>query len=428
MKKKVLIIAGIVLVLVAVLFLLKPFSKKVSAVTFDTVKVEKGTISNNVTATGTINAITSINVGTQVSGIIQKIYVDFNDHVKQGQLLAKIDETNLLEQLKQSQATHDQAQAQLNYEESTYNRTKALYEKNLIAQSDYDQALYNYENSKASLVNAKSAVSRAKVNLDYATITSPIEGVVLNRAVEEGQTVAASFSTPTLFTIVNDLTQMQVQTSVDEADIGKVKEGQRVEFTVDTYIDLKFEGKVSQVRLQPVTTNNVVTYTVILSAPNPEKKLMPGMTATATIFVDEKVNTLILSGKALRFTPSIEYLQKIMAKAMKQFKGSNKFPAGMSGLAASGQTAMTGTTLPSNLPIGALPGNSAASANSKTVWMKDDIGGIRPVVVTTGIDNGSNVEILSGLNEGDNVVTSMNGGTVKKATTSNNNPGGPFPF
>jgi HlyD family secretion protein len=427
MKKKVLIIAGIVLVLVAVLFLLKPFSKKVSAVTFDTVKVEKGTISNNVTATGTINAITSINVGTQVSGIIQKIYVDFNDHVKQGQLLAKIDETNLLEQLKQSQATLDQAQAQLIYEESTYNRTKALYEKNLIAQSDYDQALYNYENSKASLVNAKSAVSRAKVNLDYATITSPIEGVVLNRAVEEGQTVAASFSTPTLFTIVNDLTQMQVQTSVDEADIGKVKKGQRVEFTVDTYIDLKFEGKVSQVRLQPVTTNNVVTYTVILSAPNPDKKLMPGMTATATIFVDEKVNTLILSGKALRFTPSTAYLQKMMAKAMKQFKGSNKFPAGMSGPAASGQTAMTGTTMPSNLPIGALPGNSAASANSKTVWMKDDIGGIKPVVITIGVDNGTNVEILSGLKEGEEVVISMSDGTVKKATT-NNSPGGPFMF
>ncbi len=157
-------------------------------------------------------------------------------------------------------------------------------------------------------------IDRNKVNLDYATINSPIDGVVLNRAVEEGQTVAASFNTPTLFTIVNDLTQMEVQTSVDEADIGKVKQGQRVEFTVDAYTDMKFEGNGLEVRLQPVTTNNVVTYVVILSAPNPDKKLMPGMTASATIFVDEKENTLILSGKAVRFTPDQAYMQKMFAK------------------------------------------------------------------------------------------------------------------
>jgi HlyD family secretion protein len=427
MKKKVLIITGVIVAAIAVILIFKLLTKKESAATFDTAKVERGTISNAVTATGTIDATTSVDVGTQVSGIIQHIYVDFNDHVKQGQLLAKLDETTLVEQLKMSQASLDQAQAQLDYEEATYNRLKGLYDKQLIAQADYDQALYNYQNSKASVTNAKSSVSRAKVNLDYATITSPIAGVVLNRAIEEGQTVAASFSTPTLFTIVNDLTQMEVQTSVDEADIGKVKRGQRVEFTVDAYPEMKFTGSVSQVRLQPVTTNNVVTYVVILSAPNPDKKLMPGMTASATIYVDEKANTLTLSGKALRFTPSTAYLQKMMAKAMKQFKGSNKFPAGMPGLAASGQTAMTGTTMPSNLPIGALPGNSAAPANSKTVWMKDDIGGIKPVVITIGVDNGTNVEILSGLKEGEEVVISMNDGTVKKATT-NNSIGGPFPF
>src|SRR5664279_325158 len=266
MKKKTLIIVAAVLVIVvAALVALKPFSKKEAVVSFNTVKVEKGDISNTVTATGTIQALKTVNVGTQVSGIILHIYVDFNDHVRQGQLLAKLDETPLRTQLDQSQSAVDQAQSQLHFQEATYNRLKVLYDKKLIAQNDYDQALYNYENSKAALSNAKSGLDRAKVNLEYATITSPIDGVVLNRAIEEGQTVAASFSTPTLFTIVNDLTQMEVQTSVDEADIGKVKDGQHVQFTVDAYSDLKFEGTVSQVRLQPVTTNNVVTYVVILN-------------------------------------------------------------------------------------------------------------------------------------------------------------------
>jgi len=323
MKKKVLIIAGVMMAAVAVLLIIKPFGKKEATITFNTVKVERGNITNTVTATGTIEAITTVNVGTQVSGILQHVYVDFNDVVKKGQLLARLDETSLKAQLEQSQSQVDQAQAQLNFQEATFKRLKALYEKELIAQTDYDQALYNYENSKASLSNAKSALARTQVNLEYATITSPIDGVVLNRAVEEGQTVAASFNTPTLFTIVNDLTQMEVQTSVDEADIGKVQQGQRVEFTVDAYSDMKFEGTVSQVRLQPVTTNNVVTYVVILSAPNPEKKLMPGMTASAIIYVEEKENTLTLTGKALRFTPDAAYMKKMFAEMQKSMPGRN---------------------------------------------------------------------------------------------------------
>ena len=230
MKKIVLIITGTAVITVSAILVFNSFSKKEAEITFDTVKVERGNITDVVTATGTIDATTSVDVGTQVSGIIQSVYVDFNDVVKKNQLLARLDETNLREQLKQAEANLAQAQAQLNYQEATFNREKALYEKQLVAEADYDQALFNYENSKASLVNAKSSVSRAHVNLDYATITSPIDGVVLNRAIEVGQTVAASFTTPTLFTIVNDLTQMEVQTSVDEADIGKVKEGQRVGF------------------------------------------------------------------------------------------------------------------------------------------------------------------------------------------------------
>lgn len=431
MKKKTLIIISIVsVVVIASVMALKPFSKKEIAVTFDTVKVEKGNITNIVTATGTIEAITTVNVGTQVSGILQHVYVDFNQNVKQGQLLAKLDETSLKAQLDQSQSSVNQAQAHLNYQEATYERLKALYEKNLVAKADFDQAVYNYENSKGSLSNAKSALARAQVNLDYATITSPIDGVVLNRAVEEGQTVAASFSTPTLFTIVNDLTQMEVQTSVDEADIGKVNQGQRVEFTVDAYPDLKFTGSVSQVRLQPVTTNNVVTYVVILSAPNPEKKLMPGMTASATIYVEEKINTLTLSGKAVRFSPDQAYLKKMFEK-MSTSGSMPKMPA---------ETPAASGNMPQNIPSGqSMAGMSAGmmpfgSMNSdpktKTVWVKDEKMGLHPNMVKIGIDNGSSVEILSGLKEGDEVIVSMANSSVK-TTTKKTNEGGPpggFPF
>jgi len=429
MKKKVLIIAGVLMAAVVVLLIIKPFSKKEAEVSFNTVKVERGTITNTVTATGTIEAITTVNVGTQVSGILQHVYVDFNDNVKKGQLLARLDETSLKAQLEQSQSQVDQAQAQLNFQEATYKRLKTLYEKELIAQTDYDQALYNYENSKAALSNAKSALARTQVNLEYATITSPIDGVVLNRAVEEGQTVAASFNTPTLFTIVNDLTQMEVQTSVDEADIGKVQQGQRVEFTVDAYSDMKFEGIVSQVRLQPVTTNNVVTYVVILSAPNPEKKLMPGMTASAIIHVEEKKNTLTLNGKALRFTPDAAYMKKMFAEMQKNMPGRNTAMAATSPQGTPSSEIIDGEIPAGPPPTGGMPSALSAPEGSKMVWVKDSKAGLRPIPVKTGIDNGSSIEVISGLNEGDEVIISMNTGEVKTAAAkSNDGPPGPFPF
>ena len=437
MKKKTLIIIGLVAVIaIAIILALKPFSKKETAVSFNTVKVEKGNITNTVTATGTIEAIKTVNVGTQVSGILQHVYVDFNDNVKQGQLLARLDETSLQAQFDQSQSAVNQAQAQLNFQEATYDRLKVLFDKKLIAQADFDQAVYNYENAKGSLANAKFALARAKVNLDYATITSPIDGVVLNRAVEEGQTVAASFNTPTLFTIVNDLTRMEVQTSVDEADIGKVKDNQRVEFTVDAYSDMKFEGVVSEVRLQPVTTNNVVTYVVILSAPNPDKKLMPGMTASATIYVEEKVNALVLSGKALRFTPDKAYLMKMFEK-MKAGGTMPKMPAG----APTGKSGLPQSTtgITANIPAGQtgqgiMPsagmafGATNSDPKTKTVWVKDDKMGIRPNMIKIGIDNGSNIEVLSGLKEGDEVIISVGDKDVTAAAKKTNNGPPEFPF
>ena len=397
---------------VSTIIVVKTLTKKEAAVTFETAKVEKGKITNTVTATGTIEAITTVNVGTQVSGILQHVYVDFNQNVKQGQLLARLDETALRAQLEQSQSSVNQAQAQFNFQEATYKRLKVLYEKKLIAQADFDQAIFNYENSKAAVNNANSAFDRAQVNLDYATITSPIDGVVLNRAVEEGQTVAASFNTPTLFTIVNDLTQMEVQTSVDEADIGKVKQGQRVEFTVDAYSDMKFEGNVSEVRLQPVTTNNVVTYVVILSAPNPDKKLMPGMTASAVIYIEEKDNTLILPGKAIRFAPNAEYLLKMNNPDHSSVAGRNTAMAGVPDKGKEVYASVVGTNGESSGSAGPdqYKGESKQSINN--VWLKDEIGRIKSVPIKTGINNGFNIEVLSGLKEGDEVIISMDDGSI----------------
>lgn len=414
MKTRTYIITGTLAAAAIILLAVKPTGGKEKDYTIETVKVERGLITNPVTATGTIEAITTVDVGTQVSGIIKSVYVDFNDNVKEGQVLAKIDETNLLEQLKQSQAGLDQALAQMNYQEATFNRIKALYGKQLVAESEYDQALFNLENARASVVNSRSAVSRARVNLDYATITSPIDGVVLNRAVEEGQTVAASFNTPTLFTIVNDLTQMEVQTNVDEADIGMVREGQPVEFTVDAYPDLKFSGSVSQVRLQPVTTNNVVTYVVILNAPNPEKKLMPGMTASAIIFTERKENALILPGKAVRFNPPDDFQNK---------------PSGQDGQV---KEKANQVQVPDSHPTmaGSITGTATDDSEAGTVWLKDGNGGIKPAIIRLGIVNGSTVEVASGLNEGDEVVVSMNNGgeSGPEPVTVSRRPGGPMPF
>ncbi|HLN55786.1 MAG TPA: efflux RND transporter periplasmic adaptor subunit [Bacteroidales bacterium] len=421
MKKNTLITFAIVVAGIVMVLALKPFRKKEAAETFETVKVEKGNISNTVTATGTVQAIKTVKVGTQVSGILKGVYVDFNDVVKKGQLLARLDETSLRAQMEQSQSQVDQAQAQLNYNESTYKRMKALFEKNLISQADYDQALYNYESSRAAVVNSESNLARSKVNLDYATITSPIEGVVLNRAVEEGQTVAASFNTPELFTIVNDLTRMEVQTSVDEADIGKVAQGQRVEFSVDAYPEMKFEGTVSEVRLQPVTTNNVVTYNVILLAPNPDKKLMPGMTASATIYIEERNDVMILSAKAIRFIPNQEYLQKMLAKVQAESNAQELPEEGgkvSGGSIDGGQVQITSD----QKPEGTMKNEDL---KSRVVWLKNEKSGIRRNKIIIGIDNGTNVEILSGLKEGDEVIISMSGGSDAKSRSRNSE--GPRP-
>lgn len=285
--------------------------KKEEQISFDTATVASANIQNSITATGTIEPVTSVTVGTQVSGIVSKLYVDYNTVVKKGQIIAELDKTNLTSQLNSAKTQLAVAQSQLNYQTANFNRYKTLFQKGLVAADEYENAQLSYKQAKEQMVSAKEEVQRAQTNLGYATITSPIDGVVLSKSVEEGQTVAASFSTPELFTIAQDLTNMQVVADVDEADIGDVREDEKVSFTIDAYPDDTFEGVVKQVRQEATTTNNVVTYEVVISAPNADLKLKPGLTANVTIFTAERKGVLSVPSKALRFTPQKETVGKM---------------------------------------------------------------------------------------------------------------------
>ena len=309
LSKVWLIVAGVIIIALAVYAL--SGSKKKEDISFETVAVAPANIMNSITATGTIEPVTSVTVGTQVSGIVSKLYVDYNSVVKKGQVIAELDKTNLMSQLNTAKTQLATAQSQLNYQTTNFNRYKTLYQKGLVAADEYDNAKLSYTQAKEQLASAKEEVQRAQTNLGYATITSPIDGVVLSKSVEEGQTVAASFSTPELFKIAQDLTNMQVVADVDEADIGDVKEGERVSFTVDAYPDDTFEGTVKQVRQEATTTNNVVTYEVVISAPNADLKLKPGLTANVTIYTAERKGVLSVQSKALRFTPQKETVGKM---------------------------------------------------------------------------------------------------------------------
>ena len=308
-NKKVWMGVGAVAVVALVVWLLSG-GKKEEKVEFQTAKVEKQDISTSVTATGTIEPVTSVTVGTQVSGIVSKLYVDYNSVVKKGQIIAELDKTNLISELNTAKANLASAQSTLTYEQANYNRYKTLYDKGLVSADEYENAKLSYDKARQAVATSKESVQKSQTNLGYATITSPIDGVVLSKSVEEGQTVAASFNTPELFTIAKDLTDMRVIADIDEADIGGVKEGQRVTFTVDAFPDDKFEGRVTQVRQQATTESNVVTYEVVISAPNKDLKLMPGLTANVTIFTLEKNGVLAAPAKALRFMPNEALLGK----------------------------------------------------------------------------------------------------------------------
>lgn len=315
-------IAMIVVVILAIVAWLLSGGKEKEDINFKQEKVATHTLQNSITATGTIEAVTSVTVGTQVSGIVNKLYVDYNSVVKKGQVIAELDKTNLTSELNTAKANLASAESNLSYQSANMKRYQTLYKKGLVSADDYENALLTYRQSKEQVATAKESVQKAQTNLGYATITSPIDGTVISKSVEEGQTVAASFNTPELFTIAKDLTNMQVVADVDEADIGDVAVGNRVAFTVDAYPDDTFEGVVKQVRLEATTTNNVVTYEVVISAPNADLKLKPGLTANVTIFTKEQPNVLSVPNKALRFTPTKETVGKDMK--IVDCKGKNK--------------------------------------------------------------------------------------------------------
>ena len=357
---------GIVLAVVAVAGVAAYFmlhgGKSQVQVNFETAKVEKATIGSSITATGTIEAVTTVEVGTQVSGIIDKIYVDYNSPVKRGQVIAELDKTNLVSELNSANSNLQGARSDLNYQQANYNRQRTLFEKGLISANDFESARLALEQAQSVLSQRQEAVNKARTNLGYATFTSPIDGIVLSKAVEEGQTVASSFNTPTLFTIVKDMTDMRVIADVDEADIGEVREGQRVTYTVDAYPSEVFQGTVTQVRNEATTTNNVVTYEVVISAPNPDLKLKPGLTANVTVYTLEQPNVVSVPSKALRFTPTKEMLQ---------------------------------------------PGQKIVDCNAKKkLWVREG-NTFKAYGVSVGISNGTRTQIVSGIKEGTEVIVDI---------------------
>ena len=391
------IILGIVVLAIAVMAIVKATKSANKELVIRTHVVEEYTVENTVTATGTIEPVETVEVGTQVSGKVEKIYVDFNDVVKKGQLMAELDKQTLNQSLSRARASLTSAESQLNYAKLTYERTKQLYEANAATLAAYQEAQNSYTQAQMSKKNAQAAYDQARVDLAYAEIYSPIDGIVLDRAVEVGQTVAASFSTPTLFTLANDLTKMQVEADVDEADIGQVKEGQRVTFTVDAYMDEVFNGTVNQIRMKPTTTSNVVTYTVIIDAPNPEQKLFPGMTASVTIVTEEQTG-LAVPAEAFNFTPD-EQVLKAIRKADKPEGQRPEQPKMQEG---------------------------DAHAAHSVVWLKkgDDM---MPRPVKVGMSDGAYKIIEQGVQAGDSVVLSAQFVTKEKAVKKGENPFMPGP-
>lgn len=387
MKKGKVITGGIIVAVLGICGYFFLGASPVKKNTLETAKVTAGSISNMVTATGTVEPITQVEVGTQVSGIINKIYVDYNSVVKKGQLIAELEKTVLESELVSKQADVASSKNEYDYQMKNYNRTKLLYEKKLVSDTEYETASYQYEKAKSTYEKNLADLVKVKTNLSYATIYSPIDGVVLSKAVEEGQTVAASFNTPTLFTIAKDLTKMQVVADVDEADIGQVEEGQRVTFTVDAYPNDVFTGEVMQMRLEATTTSNVVTYEVVVNAPNPDLKLKPGLTANITIYTQEKNGILVVPSKALRFVPESQLLGE---------------------------------------QVSIVPEKDGEHEAHKSVWVKSG-NVLSEKTIQAGITNGIKTEVVSGLSEGDEVVVGVvQAGSAPVADAAQSGESSPF--
>ena len=360
-------------------------TEKKASIAAQTVKLSKQNVTTSVTATGTVEPVDQVDVGTQVSGIINHIYADYNSPVKKGQLLAELDKTNLQESVNNALAQYNASLNELNYYQQNYNRQNNMYKSGVISKADYEQAAYQVKNSQETVSQRKTALAQARTNLSYANIYAPIDGIILSREVEEGQTVAATMTTPTLFTIAKDITKMQVEANVDEADIGGVEVGQRVSFTVDAYPQEEFSGRVRQVRLSATTESNVVTYTVIIDADNPEQKLKPGLTATITIFTQELKDIDTVPASAIAFSPDTETLQK--------YYQQNQITA-------------------------KIPEIKTGKGKEKYIWIKNNDGSLSQKQITIGINDGINIQVVSGLSGNEQIVSSLEEQTEAVASSS----------
>lgn len=366
-------------------------TEKKASIAVQTVKLSKQNVTTSVTATGTVEPVDQVDVGTQVSGIINHIYADYNSPVKKGQLLAELDKTNLQESVNNALAQYNASLNELNYYQQNNNRQNNMYKSGVISKADYEQAAYQVKNSQETVSQRKTALAQARTNLSYANIYAPIDGIILSREVEEGQTVAASMTTPTLFTIAKDITKMKVEANVDEADIGGVEVGQRVSFTVDAYPQEEFSGRVRQVRLSATTESNVVTYTVIIDADNPEQKLKPGLTATITIFTQELKDIDTVPASAIAFSPDTETLQK--------YYQQNQITA-------------------------KIPEIKTGKNKEKYIWIKNNDGSLSQKLITVGINDGINIQVVSGLSGNEQIVTSLDEQTepVAKSESDGSSP------
>ena len=374
--KKFIIIACIALAVAATWFF--AFRRKPVVVTLEAEKPQRGYISQSVTSTGTVQPVDTVAVGTQVSGTISKIYVDFNSIVKKGQLLAELDKTLFIASLNQFKGNLAQAESQEVYQKGNFDRQSQLYKVGAISKADYDNALYTYQSAKASVLSLAAQVQSQQKNLSLASIYSPIDGTVLSRNISEGQTVAASFSTPTLFSIAKDLTKMQVRASVDEADIGNIKEGERAAFTVDAFANDVFKGTIQEIRLSPMVSANVVTYTTIINTSNDDKKLKPGMTTNITIYTKEVDSALLIPARALKFVPD--------SSLTKQY------------------TLVADTS-------------AHVKHGFARIWVKEG-DTLTQKKIKIGINDNTHVEILDGLDGNETVVTGVEQVNRKAATTT----------
>lgn len=409
MNKKILIIIVIVVAALAVWFFF--FKKKEKPVVVDTEKPKYGHIYTSVTATGYVQPVDTVAVGTQVSGTLKYIYADFNSTVKKGQLIAELDKVLLQAEVDRNKGNLASAQSQLIYQEAQFKREKQLYDVGAVSKADYDNASYLYQAAKASVESARASLATAQRNLFFTEIYSPIDGVVLSRSVSVGQTVAASFSTPTLFILAKDIKKMQVQANVDEADIGNVKDSQRVSFTVDAYLDDEFSGRVEEIRLKPTVSSNVVTYTTIISAPNEDMKLKPGMTATVTIYTAEKYHALLIPAKALMFKPDSAMAKKftvvsIAPPAAEKHKSSKPVTGGEQDTVRR-QHADT------------------SKVTASYVWVRQGDTLLQKKVVI-GLNDNTRAEVISGLTEDDNVITAMTQEAAAKGTKTGGSGSSPF--